>query len=196
MTEQKGREAFFSKVFYIYQCVMFSCAAGIIWLCQPLMRIFRENFFTAWQFVPVLTMATVFSCFNQFLNSIYMVEKRSTLALYTMLTGAVTNCVLNYFFILRWGSMGATYASLISYMVVFILRCINTRGLLRVEFYPLRILINLALLILETVVILGQGKYWVPIVTVLTAAVCLFNVRGTVGMALHLFQKVRKRRAA
>ena len=196
VTEQKGREAFFSKVFYIYQCVMFSCAAGIIWLCQPLMRIFRENFFTAWQFVPVLTIATVFSCFNQFLNSIYMVEKRSTLALYTMLTGAVTNCVLNYFFILRWGSMGATYASLISYMVVFILRCINTRGLLRVEFYPLRILINLALLILETVVILGQGKYWVPIVTVLTAAVCLFNVRGTVGMALHLFQKVKKRRAA
>ena len=192
VTEQKGREAFFSKVFYIYQCVMFS----IIWLCQPLMRIFRENFFTAWQFVPVLTIATVFSCFNQFLNSIYMVEKRSTLALYTMLTGAVTNCVLNYFFILRWGSMGATYASLISYMVVFILRCINTRGLLRVEFYPLRILINLALLILETVVILGQGKYWAVIVTVLTAAVCLFNVRGTVGMALHLFQKVKKRRAA
>ena len=196
VTEQKGREAFFSKVFYIYQCVMFSCAAGIIWLCQPLMRIFRENFFTAWQFVPVLTIATVFSCFNQFLNSIYMVEKRSTLALYTMLTGAVTNCVLNYFFILRWGSMGATYASLISYMVVFILRCINTRGLLRVEFYPLRIVINLALLILETVVILGQGKYWAVIVTVLTAAVCLFNVRGTVGMALHLLQKVKKRRAA
>ena len=155
-----------------------------------------ENFFTAWQFVPVLTIATVFSCFNQFLNSIYMVEKRSTLALYTMLTGAVTNCVLNYFFILRWGSMGATYASLISYMVVFILRCINTRGLLRVEFYPLRIVINLALLILETVVILGQGKYWAVIVTVLTAAVCLFNVRGTVGMALHLLQKVKKRRAA
>ena len=25
VTEQKGREAFFSKVFYIYQCVMFSC---------------------------------------------------------------------------------------------------------------------------------------------------------------------------
>ena len=125
-----------------------------------------------------------------------MVEKRSTLALYTMLTGAVTNCVLNYFFILRWGSMGATYASLISYMVVFILRCINTRGLLRVEFYPLRIVINLALLILETVVILGQGKYWAVIVTVLTAAVCLFNVRGTVGMALHLLQKVKKRRAA
>ena len=30
----------------------------------------------------------------------------------------------------------------------------------------------------------------------LTAAVCLFNVRGTVGMALHLLQKVKKRRAA
>ena len=73
---------------------------------------------------------------------------------------------------------------------------INTRGLLRVEFYPLRIVINLALLILETVVILGQGKYWAVIVTVLTAAVCLFNVRGTVGMALHLLQKVKKRRAA
>ena len=34
------------------------------------------------------------------------------------------------------------------------------------------------------------------VTAVLTAAVCLFNVRGTVGMALHLLQKVKKRRAA
>ena len=195
VTEQRGREAFFSKVFYSYQSVMFCCAAGIIWLCQPLMRIFRENFFEAWRFVPVLTIATVFSCFNQFLNSIYMVEKRSTLALYTMLTGAVVNCVLNYWFILKWGAMGATYASLISYMVVFLLRCVNTRGLLRVDFRPLRMAANLALLLLETWFILGENTHKMVFVTMITAGVCLFNFKGTVGMALHLLQKVRRRRA-
>ena len=44
--------------------------------------------------------------------------------------------------------------------------------------------------VLASFVLLAAGT------AVLTAAVCLFNVRGTVGMALHLFQKVKKRRAA
>ena len=70
MTEQKGREAFFSKVFYIYQCVMFSCAAGIIWLCQPLMHVFKESYFDAWKLVPFLTLCSMCTCLNQFLNSI------------------------------------------------------------------------------------------------------------------------------
>ena len=36
---------FFSKVFRVYAAVMFCCVAGVIWLCQPMMHVFREDYF-------------------------------------------------------------------------------------------------------------------------------------------------------
>ena len=68
--------------------------------------------------MPLLTIATLFNCLNQFLNSIYMVEKRSTLSLYTMMAGAVANCALNWLFIPAWGRMGDP-GQLLSYLLVF-----------------------------------------------------------------------------
>ena len=91
-----GREAFFSRVFGIYQGIMFMAAAGIIWLCQPIMRVYvGKEFFSAWEFVPLFTFATIFSSLSNFQNSIYMLEMKSGLSLLTMAVGAVLNLILN-----------------------------------------------------------------------------------------------------
>ena len=189
VTEEAGREKFFSKVFFSYQSVLFCCASGIIWLCRPLMLVFRSDYYIAWRFVPLLTIATVFSCFNQFLNSIYMVEKRSSGALYTMLCGAVANCFLNYYFIRAWGPGGAALASLLSYMLVFILRTVNTRHMLRVNYSVLRLAINLGLLLLQTLVQLADPPfYWLPN-TLLVVLVIAFNFKGVWVMARKLLRR-------
>ena len=192
VTEEKGREVFFTRVFSIYQALLFCCCSGIILLCRPLMFMFKANFYDAWQFVPMLTLATLFNCFNQFLNSIYMVEKRSTLSLYTMMAGAVANCILNWTFIPLVGPNGATIASLISYIIVFVLRAINTRGLLRIDFKPLRLIINCALIGAESALMLFEVQHWAVWCTLLTALICLFNMQGVIGMLRQLLSR-RKR---
>ena len=103
VTEETDREAFFSKIFRVYASVLFCCVAGIIMLCQLLMRVFKAEYFDAWTFVPFLTLCSMLTCMNQFLNSIYVVYKRSTGSLVTMLAGAVLNLILNYCFIRLWG---------------------------------------------------------------------------------------------
>ena len=192
VTEERNREAFFSRVFGVYQSVMFCCGAGIIWLCRPLMLMFRSNFYEAWQFVPLLAVATVYSCFNQFLNTIYVVEKRSTLSLYTMLAGAVANCGLNFVMIPVMGPNGATLASLLSYVLVFVLRAVNTRGLLRVDFSPLKVCFNTLLLLVEAAVMLMQAPGWAWWSTGLTALVIALNFQGVWSMA-RLVLRRRKR---
>ena len=80
-----GREEFFSRVWNAYQSVMFLAGAGIILLCQPIMKVYvSDAFYAGWVYIPLLTFATVFSSFDNFLNSIYMAEKRSGLSLITM----------------------------------------------------------------------------------------------------------------
>lgn len=189
VTEEAGRARFFSRVFGIYQSLIFCCAAGIILLCRPMMFLFRQNFYDAWQFVPFLTLATAFSCFNQFLNSIYVVEKRSTLSLYTMLAGGVANCFLNYFFIRQWGPNGATVASFLSYLLVFVLRAVNTRGLLAVDFSVLRLGVNTGLILGEIALMLAAPDYWPLWCGLLCAGVVAFNLRGVLQMAKRLLRR-------
>lgn len=195
VTELEGRQRFFSRVFGLYQSLLFCCCAGIILLCRPLMFIFKANFFDAWQFVPLLAIGTLFSCLNQFLNSIYMVEKRSTLSLYTMLAGAVVNCLLNWLFIPVMGPVGVTLASFLSYFVVFILRAVNTRGLLAIDFAPLRLGFNLTMVLAEAGLMIYQTPYWPLWCALITAGVCAFNFQGVAGIAVQLLGRGRRRRA-
>ena len=113
VTEETDREAFFSKIFRVYASVLFCCVAGIIMLCQLLMRVFKAEYFNAWTFVPFLTLCSMLTCLNQFLNSVYVVYKRSAGSLFTMLAGAVLNLILNYLFILQWGPWGVFAARLL-----------------------------------------------------------------------------------
>lgn len=70
VTEETDRQAFFSKIFRVYASVLFCCVAGIIMLCQLLMRVFKAEYFDAWTFVPFLTLCSMLTCLNQFLNSV------------------------------------------------------------------------------------------------------------------------------
>ena len=190
VTEETDREAFFTRIFRMYSGILFCCAAGLIWLCQPMMHIFRENFYDAWQFVPFLTIAAIFTCFNQFFNSIYVVYKRSTNALYTMLAGAVANCFMNYFFIRWWGPVGATLASFLGLFLVFVLRAVNTRGLLAVDFKPGRMAVVLALLVTEALVLLFEAPFRHVFTTLITAFIIWYNWRSVWGMARLLLPRV------
>jgi O-antigen/teichoic acid export membrane protein len=183
VTEEENRTAFFSKVFHIYASVMFCCSAGVIWLCRPLMHLFKANFYDAWQFVPFLALGAMCTCFNLFLNSVYVVYKRSTQSLWTMLSGAVLNLVLNYIFIRLWGPVGVTPASFLSLLLVFVLRAYSTRGLLEIDFHIKRMFLDFALVLAEIWVLYFCGDGWVIWNTLLTAAVLALNFRAVWSMA-------------
>jgi O-antigen/teichoic acid export membrane protein len=190
VTEETDRETFFSQIFRAYSSVMFCCAAGILWLCRPMMHIMKSSYYEAWRFVPFLTIAATFTCFNQFFNSIYVVYKRSTNSLYTMLAGAIANCIMNYFFIVWWGPIGATYASFLGLFLVFVLRAINTRGLLVVDFSPVRLGVNLAMLLCEAALLLCEVPLYGLWTGLVTAVVILFNFKGVWAMMRVLLPKV------
>ena len=46
------------------------------------MRVFKAEYFDAWTFVPFLTLCSMLTCLNQFLNSVYVVYKLSLIHIY------------------------------------------------------------------------------------------------------------------
>ena len=64
-------------------------ASGVILTAQISTRLLAApDYFEAWRYVPVLTLATTFACLGSFLSSIYMVEQRSGATLVTTMLGA------------------------------------------------------------------------------------------------------------
>lgn len=193
VTEEQDREVFFSKIFRVYASGMFCCVAGVILFCRPMMHLFKAEYYDGWTFVPFLTLCSMCTCLNQFLNSVYVVYKRSTGSLVTMLAGAVLNILLNGAFILLWGPWGVTPASFLSLLLVFLLRAWSTRGLLRIDFHPGWLALNLALILAEIWCLMGLEN-WVLPVAALTAVVCVLNVREVLSLAQKLLGRFLPRK--
>ncbi len=151
--DAKDRSQFFTNVFRIYSGGVFAVASGLILTCQLITKILvSDAFYTSWKYVPILIIATTYSCIVNFLASVYMAEKKSLMSLLTAMSGAVTNIVLNLVFIPRFGANGAAIATVCAFLVVFVTRGINTRRYIKIKF-------KLPLMLIETVVLVTQSVF-------------------------------------
>mgnify|MGYP001655386859 CR=1 FL=1 len=194
VTEEDERARFFTKIFRTYSSVLFCCAAGIIWLCRPVMHVMKSNYYYAWHFVPFLVLASTCSCFNQFMNSVYVVTKKSSRSMVTMMAGAISNCIMNYFFIKWWGPIGATYASFLGLALVFTLRSIDANRMIHMHVHPGRVLLNVGLLVFEAFVLLAETPLYGLWTGLITAVVILINFAGVWAMARVLLPRLLGRR--
>ena len=125
--ETREGERFFSMVFKSYYTFVFLAASGIMLLAKPLtVPLMGPGFSEAWQYIPLLVLAVSFSCLVTFLGSIYNAAKKNLMISVTTVIGGVLNLVLNWFLIPTYGAQGAAFATFISYLVVFIIRAIDT----------------------------------------------------------------------
>ncbi len=186
------RQHFFSDIFSGLQALCFVAAAGLILVCKFIMMIFvDELYFEAWRYIPILIMATIFSCFVSFLGSIYMVEKRSIVTLITMLAGAGSNIVLNLLFIPEFGVYGAALATVASYLIVFIIRAISTRRYVKLRLNVIKMIINLILLTILCLVVIAEPALWFIPAVVLFIAVAAINSGTLVKTVVKIIGKRR-----
>lgn len=144
------KERFFSNVYAVYSAIAFVTASGVILTARLSTRLLAApEYYEAWRYVPVLTLATTFACLGSFLSSIYMVEQRSTATLVTTMLGATCNLAGNFFLIPLWGSMGAAVSTLFSYILIFTVRALHTRSMLRIHWALHRLLPCVLLLCIQ-----------------------------------------------
>ncbi len=192
----RGRHHFFSQVFGGLSAVVFLAGSGLVYGCKVIMGVLvAPDFFIAWRYVPILVAASIFSCFVAFLNSVYMVEKRSGLSLVTTMAGAAANLVLNALLIPKFGPNGAAFATFVSYLLVFVIRAVNTRRFIRIRYNVLKIALN-------TLAIFGQGAlmlYEVPLWPLWCGIILVFmfilNVSTLYTGMLSLLSRRRSARA-
>ncbi len=177
-TEKKDRDRFFTKVFVTYSSFLFMAAAGVILFARVIIRVLVSNeYYPCWEYVPILVVATVFTCMVDFLGTIYMTEKKSMHSMLTAAVGAGINILLNLQWIPLYGVNGAAMATLASYMMVFVIRAVDTRRYVRIRFSWLRILVNFVLVMGESLLMIREVPLWPLWTALVTLLLLLLNLK-------------------
>ena len=194
--DSKDRAQFFTRVFRVYSGGVFAVASALILFCQLFTKILvAPSYFESWTYVPILIIATTYSCIVNFLASVYMAEKKSFMALLTASSGAITNIVLNLVFIPKIGANGAAIATVCAFLVVFATRGANTRKYIKIDFKLPLMLIETALLITQSVLMLTLKNTVLLYIleAVMLAVMLLVNIKPIKELANLLIGKFLKR---
>ena len=191
---------FYSSTYKLYQAIMFIGGGFICIFSWIFARIlFAESFRAAWIFVPVLTVATVFSSLDTFLGSAYFTVRKTGMSLLTSFIGAAINIALNIMLIKPYGAMGASIATLASYLLVYVIRAATMKKFIPFKTYPVRVLLNTALVGGMAAIITLKGMNLVSIgISVVLLIICiLYNgrdlysaIRGILAPLMRRFKKI------
>lgn len=157
------RQRFFSRVFDSFQSIIFIAASFLILLAKFFTDVLlADSYGEAWQYMPVLIAATVFSSLVTFMSSVYVKHKKSMNSFITAMIGAVSNIVLNLLLIPRFSAQGAAIATLACYVIVYIIRAIDSQRYERFNTKPAVMLLNSLIIAFQcTTMLLEVGYWWV-----------------------------------
>ena len=197
--DERERSEFYTTVFGYFRSLIFVVGAFVIAFSQIIALIlYAEEYFVAWNYIPVLAGASIFSAFVTFLSSVYVVRKKSVKSFLTAMVGAIVNLVLNFIMIpsgielfgnyiplLGMGAQGAAVATLVSYFTVFVIRAIDTKKLVSFELRTMSVLLNVIVLAAQSAAMLFiSDPVWLVISQIVGVAAVLFINGKTLVFAL------------
>ena len=154
---------FYGRIWDAFASAVVLGAGGIIALSPLLIRLLAEEaYYSAWQYIPVLTLSMAAAAFSNFMGSVYVVTKQSKASFWTSLVGAGSNIVLNLWLIPQIGLQGAA-ATFLSCLAVFLIRLVNARQLLPFSLSGRKLALGVGILLLQTLFLLFRWPGWLPV---------------------------------
>lgn len=165
---------FYGKTFLVINCLMCLICALLIILTKPLAHImFANDFYTAWEYVPFLLIASVFNCASGVLGPILSAQKNSKAMMWSALIGAGANIVLNIWFVYLIGIQGATIATVICSYIIYIVRKVAVGKEIIIDHYY-RVICSWILLCVQACFEIYTRMWWVELCIILS--VVLLNM--------------------
>ncbi|WP_225439526.1 lipopolysaccharide biosynthesis protein [Levilactobacillus brevis] len=172
------RQEFFSNVFRIYSELMFLGTSLLIFILKPLMHIIvSDTFFVAWKYIPFLLLSVIYSSFSSFLGQYYVAAKKTSGVFTTTIYGTLLNVLLNFILIPKFHLFGASVASMLSYLVVWIVRAHDVEKLIQTKYDWRNLIINHFIILLQIVVLFYmQGIFMAIFETILVLIIFAENI--------------------
>ena len=154
----EDKKDYYTKMFNSY--VKFQCSSLIVLLAFTpiLFKIMVDaKFYEAYKYVPFLYMGSLFYGFSSFYGVIYDGSKNSKGAAYTAVVGAIFNIIFNIIMIPKWGIQAASFSTMISFFIMWILRIIDTSKYVKI-IINLKQLVGLSIVVTAFIVLYYENN--------------------------------------
>ncbi len=176
--EKERNVLFFEKIYHTYSALLFSMVSVVMLLIRPMMKVYvGEAFYGAWYYVPLLLIGTAFLGISNYYGAVYAAAKANLLEIKSTILCAGSNLLLNLLLIPRLDILGAVLATMMSYVIVVIVRIVDTKKIMKLGMGKWDLGVGFCLLSLEAVLVMHDCQ----ISAALTMAmVCGMNFRKVV----------------
>lgn len=145
------KNIFYSKMFNLLLVLEFTSVIVLLSFTKTIMKyMVSANFTSAWMFIPFLYFGAIFNAFSTFYGTGYQSSKETIGAFYTSIYGAVINVLLNIILIPLIGIQGAALSTMVSFLVMWIVRLWQTKKYFKINIYIGKIISLLSISILYT----------------------------------------------
>ena len=145
---------FYSSVFVLYSTLTVGACICITTIIKPFMSIYvGVDFLDAWKLTPLLLSAAVFNSISSYFGSLYAAAERTINNMWSTIVCAITNVILNYFFIRMVGVWGAVIGTVVSYFVVAHIRMFGIKKYILISFKMKKYIVNILIMITQSILV-------------------------------------------
>ena len=151
-SKDKDKGAYYTRMFSSMTNFYAGCL-GLIVACTPILfrLIIRGDYSESYPQMPILFLATFFSCMASFLGGIYIACKATKSVGITTVLAAACNLIVDLALIQRIGLFAASGSTLVSYAFLFFYRMFNVRKLVHVHYHYPRFFLAIAVIVTECI---------------------------------------------
>ena len=186
---------FYNKTFRFYSGLLVIGGSVLILFTKLLASIlFSKHFFEAWKITPFLILAYTLSALAQVVESIFNASKKTRTLFWASMTGAITNIILNFILIPKFGGIGAAIATVVGYAIIWIIDMINTSKLFKMDFNLIRLIPGYIFLIVEICAVLQNCMWGWMVASVCVIIICTLNIKEFIQIMQMFLLKTKEGR--
>lgn len=126
--QSETRDLFFSQVFRYFAYFIFAVAAVVVAFCPDLAdMMLKKEFRSIGYLLPILFTVGLVNCFSSFYGTFYNAFKKNRMITISTLGGAIVSVGLAYWLNIYWGEFGVAIGTLSGFLVIVILRVVDTQ---------------------------------------------------------------------
>ncbi len=192
----EDNESYTNTVFNTLSSIIFVTATILLAFIKPIMSIIvAPEYYNAWQYVPFLIFGFIFMTMSTFISSSYNAHKDSKGMLFSGLTGAIINIILNAILIPPMGVFGAATATVISYITVFLYRYFDTKKYVKIHLNS-RHLLSLIILFLACITVIAPINIAIPCQIIEIISITIVNRKALLNLTKVVRSVVFHKKAA
>lgn len=167
---------YFSDVFEMI-CTILILGGCAVFLFNKLFArlLFQKEFYDAWRYVPLLTIASIFSTLAGFLASIFTSSKKTNVLFVSTVIGAFFNIVFNYFLIIQVGVLGAALSTTLSFLVMIVVRSFTIKKYVEIKVHKFPLILSFCMLFFAALILpyLNYKYYYIAsiLLTIIVVAI-------------------------